>query len=211
MGKAIRKFFAHFIIWLAKIPYHVRIEGKENIPSQGPVILVSNHASGLDFLSVCVWRIKRPDLHPLVADAIMSTPFVAKLFIRGGGIPVYKAKDLSIPSFLTALRCLKKGESVCLGPEGEMTWDGALQELKPGAAWLALKSGAPICATLVRGVYDIWPRWATYPRLNGRIEITVGKPFSLGGLREKGILDDALIQECNQRIVDELNTLKGKP
>ena len=210
MGKAVRKFFAHLIIWLAKIPYHVRIEGRENIPSQGPVILVSNHTSGLDFLSVCVWRIKRPDLHPLVADAIMSTPFVAKLFIRGGGIPIYKAKDLSIPSFLTALRCLKKGESVCLGPEGEMTWDGELQELKPGAAWLALKSGAPICPTLIRGVYDIWPRWAKYPRLNGRIDIVIGKPFSLYPPKERDGLDDALIQKCNQRIINELCVLKGK-
>jgi 1-acyl-sn-glycerol-3-phosphate acyltransferase len=202
--------FARFILWLAKIPYHIRIEGEENIPSQGPVILINNHASGLDFLVVCVWRIKRPDLHPLVADAIMSNPFIAKLFTKGGGIPLYKAKDLSIPSLLAALRCLKRGESVCLGPEGEMSWDGELQKFKPGAAWLALKSGAPICPTLVRGVYDIWPRWATYPRLNGKIEIIIGKPFSIHPLEENDRLDDSLIQEYNQRIVDELCALKGK-
>jgi len=206
----MRRFFAYLVIWLAKIVYHVKIEGKENIPLQGPVILISTHASGLDFLAVCVWRINRPDLHPLVADAIMSNPFVAKLFIRGGGIPIYKAKDLSVSSFLAALRCLKKGEPVCLGPEGEMSWDGRLQEMKPGAAWLALQSGAPICPALIRGVYDIWPRWATYPRLNGRIEIIIDKPFYLHPPKETEGLNDVLMQECNQRIIDELSALKGK-
>ena len=210
MGRTVRRFFARLIIWLAKIPFSIRIEGEKNIPSQGPVILINNHTSGLDFLAVCFWRIKRPDLHPLVADAIMSNPFIAKLFIRGGGIPIYKAKDLSVSSLLAALRCLKQGEPVCLGPEGEMSWDGELQELKPTAAWLALKSGAPICPTLVRGVYDIWPRWAKYPRLNGRIDIIIGKPFSVTPHKERGRRDDTLIQECNQRIIYELCALKGK-
>jgi len=209
LNKKIRQLFARFIIVLVKVFYHISIKGEDNIPLQGPVIFLNNHASVLDFLTVCFWRIKRPDLHPLVADGVMSNPFIAKLFTRGGGIPVYKAKDLSIPSFLAALRCLKQGEPVCLGPEGEMCWDGTLQEFKPGAVWLALQSGAQICPALVRGVYDIWPRWAKYPRLRGRIEIIIGKPFSLHPLKKRDGLDDALIQECNQRIIDELCALKA--
>ena len=97
-----------------------------------------------------------------------------------------------------------------MGPEGEMTWDGRMLDLKPGAAWLALKSGAPICATFVRGVFDILPRWAKYPKLRGEIQIKIGKPFSMTAGSERRKMDEVLIRECNQRIVEVLSTLKDE-
>lgn len=210
MGRILRNFFYRLTLLIARIFYSIQIIGEEHIPSKGPVIMINNHTSGLDFLIVCYWRLKRPDLHPLVADAIMSNPIIAKLFIKGGGIPIYKAKDFSVGSLLAALRCLKQGEPVCLGPEGEMSWDGELQKLKPATAWLALKSGAPICPTLVLGAYDIWPRWAKYPRLNGRIKIIIGKPFRIGNQEVRGSDEELLIKECNQRIIEEFKVLKSK-
>jgi 1-acyl-sn-glycerol-3-phosphate acyltransferase len=149
-------------------------------------------------------------MHLFVTDAVMSKPLSFKLFMRLGGIPVYKAKALSISSFLSALRYLKKGEAVALSPEGEMSWDGRLQEFKTGAAWLALKSGAPVCPAYILGVYDAWPRWAKFPHLSGTIEIKIGKPFFVAAPEEKRRLDDSLIMDCNKRIRDEICALKGK-
>lgn len=210
MEKAVRRFFAHFILILGRILYEIRIEGEENIPKKGPLILVGNHSSASDLFGSCVWRKMRPDMHLFVTDAVMSSPFKARIFLRMGGIPVYKAKGLSISSFLTALRYLKQGEAVGLAPEGEMSWDGRLQEFKTGAAWLALKSGAPICPTHVRGVYDILPRWAVYPKLSGNIEIRIGKPFFVSTPGEKRKVEDPLLLECTKRIRDEICALREK-
>jgi 1-acyl-sn-glycerol-3-phosphate acyltransferase len=92
-----------------------------------------------------------------------------------------------------------------------MTWDGRLQEFKTSTAWLALKSGAPVCPSYIRGAYDACPRWAKYPNLTGAIEVRIGKPFFVSLPGEKKKLDDALLLECTRRIRDEICALKGKP
>ena len=147
-------------------------------------------------------------MHLFVTDAVMSSPLKAKLFAQLSGIPVYKAKVLSITAFVTALKYLKQGESVGLAPEGEMSWDGRLLPFKTGAAWLALKSGAPICPIWVRGAYDACPRWSKYPHLTGKIEIRIGKPFLCSPMGPRKRVEDSLITECNERIRQEMIALK---
>ena len=91
--------------------------------------------------------------------------------------------------------------------EGAISWDGRLQPFQSGAAWLALRSEVPIVATVLRGGYSVWPRWAKFPRLTGHLEIRIGEPFMLSKARDRKI-DAALIGEANQKSATEMAKLQ---
>ncbi len=82
-----------------------------------------------------------------------------------------------------------------------------MRSLNPGAAWLALRSGAPIVVCVLRGGYSIWPRWANFPRPSGRLQIRVGKPLRVPPAGPAPLGRDA-IRAVNRRIADEMRRLE---
>ena len=78
-----------------------------------------------------------------------------------------------------ALRLVEKGEAIGIYPEGERSWDGALQPLRRGTVRLLLKAGAPVVPCGVVGSYDVWPRWSRRPR-RCRVLIRFGEPIDFG-------------------------------
>lgn len=78
-----------------------------------------------------------------------------------------------------SLRHLQAGRVVCIYPEGERSWDGALQPFRPGTLRLALQAGVPILPVGIEGMYEIWPRWRSLPRLGGVVHLRFGEPIHL--------------------------------
>ncbi len=90
------------------------------------------------------------------------------------------------------LEQLERGKAVVVFPEGERTWDGAMQSLKPGIQMLIKRSQAAIVPVGIAGAFDAWPRWQKCPipaplfMPAGRacIGISVGKPVPAQKLLE---------------------------
>ena len=73
-------------------------------------------------------------------------------------------------------RVLRDDKVIGLFPEGELTLDGKMQPLQPGAAAIACRSKAWIQPVYIAGNYPTWPKGAKRPKL-GKVTVYFGKPF----------------------------------
>lgn len=167
----------------------VEIEGLENVPESGPVIIVPNHQSALDPLllqGVCP---------RMIATMTKSTQFASPVFrflLRSGeAFPVRRYK-VDPQAVRTLFRKLDEGFATCLYPEGERSWDGTLQPLRRGAIRTLLRAGVPIIPVGIEGMYDVWPRWRGVPRLGLPVTLRFGKPIHLGEHRDRQSREAAL-------------------
>lgn len=211
---AIIRFWQIFLFF-AKIFYRLKIEGEENIPEEGPLIIVFNHiAPIIDSLTGGIAMKKRPDSAIFGGAALPMRGFMGKMFSGGGlhlgrivFLSAMKGQGLSGIELLKALKVLKEGRAVSLAAEGEISWDGKLQyPLAPGAAWMALRAHAPVIAIISSGGYDVMPRWAKFPKLTGKVTIKVGKPFYVcdGPITR---LTDQMITDASDKIYNEMASL----
>lgn len=192
-----------------RVLYRLRIEGEEQIPTTGPCLLPFNHVSQpADLLVNALIRRRRPDACVFGWQGLRgenpAAHFLAALGEPDPGdrlLRAYKLRALSAGELLRAFRLMQGGAALSIAAEGEITWDGRLQHpLAPGTAWLALRSGAPVVPVVSLGGYDLQPRWQMDRiRLNGRLTLRVGRPFTLCEAPRTRPSDEAL-HAANERL-----------
>lgn len=183
--------------------FRVRSYGRENVPDKGAFILVSNHQSYLDPI-FCVGPLKRPSGF-VARDSLFSNWFFSLLISSMNTMPV-KLGEADISAMRKIIGKLKKGEGVCLFPEGTRTHDGKIAPLKPGFGLLCRRGGAAVVPVVIDGAFECWPR---YKKLfsPGPISVCYGKPISAEQAKKMGdkklaeLLTDTLRQmQTNCRI-----------
>ncbi|HEY5521351.1 MAG TPA: lysophospholipid acyltransferase family protein [Candidatus Limnocylindrales bacterium] len=157
----------------------VTTEGLDDLPTAGPLIVVSNHISNADPPLVVGWLTPAlgRQLHVLAKDALFVGP--VGWFLRRNGITPVKSGGSDIEAYRVARAILDRGEILCVFPEGTRSLTGVMQEPKPGVAMLATRSGVPILPVGVSGSDVFLGRGQRMPRLGTRITVRVGKPFTL--------------------------------
>lgn len=159
-----------------------RISGVENIPREGPCLLVFNQMSLVDtpLLSVLV---PRRDVTGLVAKDYRTNPVYRFLVECGGGMWIRRgASDRA--ALEGALGALKAGWVVGISPEGRRSRTGGLIPGKPGPAFLARHSGAPVVPVGFADTDLLAAQWRRFRRPT--ITIRVGAPFQLPPARGRG-------------------------
>jgi 1-acyl-sn-glycerol-3-phosphate acyltransferase len=159
-----------------------RVSGVENIPREGPCLLVFNQISLVDtpLLSVLV---PRRDVTGLVARDYRTNPVYRLLVECGGGMWIRRgASDRS--ALRAALGALRAGWVVGISPEGRRSRTGGLIPGKPGPAFLARHSGAPIVPVGFAGTGALAAEWKRFRRPT--ITVRVGEPFQLPPARGSG-------------------------
>jgi len=162
--------------------FRVRTYGRENVPDKGAFVLVSNHQSYLDPI-FCIVPLKRP-LSSLARDSLFTDWFFGPLISSVNAIPV-KLGEADISAMRKVLGKLKKGEGVCLFPEGTRTYDGKIAPLKPGLGFLCRRGGAVVVPVVIDGAFECWPR---HKKLfsPGSISVCYGKPITLEQAKNMG-------------------------
>lgn len=162
-----------------RVVSRISVEGAlDEIPRQGPVILVANHASNLDAVvigSELIPKLGRR-IHWLGKKELFAWPVVGWAAANGGVHPVDRGAA-DIEAFRLASRILEDGHILFLFPEGTRSPDGTLQEARDGIAVLAMRSGAPIVPLAIAGSSRVWPKGQSLPHPGGRVTVRVGKPF----------------------------------
>ncbi|HEX8804667.1 MAG TPA: HAD-IB family hydrolase, partial [Acidimicrobiales bacterium] len=165
------------------------IEGVEHLPADGPAIVVSNHRSYFDVLTLgfAFARRGRP-VRFLGKRELFDAPVVGSLVRAMGGIPVDRGTGSDDP-LASAAAAVAAGELVAILPQGTIPRGPAFfdPELKGrwGAARLAASSGVPVVPVGVWGTEKVWPRSERLPRLWNVLErphvtVRVGPPVELG-------------------------------
>jgi len=204
--------------WVMRVLYGFRTVGAENVPDQGPFILLLREYGVVGFLGSGLVSIQllyakywhqREKIQAYMHEGLWALPYfplVARLAPWLQPLAPTAAGRLTL-SLLDGYRKLKQGGMVIMNPEGDMPWDGRPLPYGTAAAWLSLHTGAPvlpmICAS---GSYDIWPRWQVRPSLRGKLMLNIGKPFALSETPLDQI-DDEVLQDGAARLHAELNRL----
>ena len=157
--KIIRFLFSSWF----KIRYNPKIEGMDNIPDSGPVIIVANHFSNLDFISMGLTT--KRQVHFLAKNTLFKGPL--KIILNGvGAISVNRTvKDKSVTK--NSKEVLKKNLVLGLFPEGTFNkTDDVVAPFKIGAVKFASDTNTPIIPVAITGKYK-----------RNRLKIIIGKQF----------------------------------
>ncbi len=163
------KFVHALVSFYLRVFNRWEITGEENIPSQGPVVLVANHISLWDppFLAC---SIRRP-VHFMAKEELFKIPLLGRIIKALGAFPVKRGKP-DRNALRLAAKYLENGEILGLFPEGTRSKSGELLQPHPGAALFALRSGAPIVPVGLMGTRTTFPL-----TLRGHIRVKIGKPM----------------------------------
>jgi 1-acyl-sn-glycerol-3-phosphate acyltransferase len=192
--------------FLARLLFRARIEGIEHIPRSGPFILVSNHCSNLDppILGWAIgYQVDRV-VHFMSKVEMRSWPVIGWLASKSGVIFVRRGEADRAAQRL-AFGALADGRPIALFPEGTRSRDGHLKAGKSGAAYLAMRSGAPLLPVGIAGTHRIFPGRSRWPHPT-RVVIRIGEPFSLAHVPDAR-LDRATLGEGTDRIMAEIEAL----
>ena len=206
----MRSWFYHpgaaIIGFVSRLLWGARVEGVEHLPRSGPFILVCNHCSNLDPLMMG-WasghQIGRV-VHFMAKIEMRRWPIIGWLATQAGVYFVRRGeRDRAAQQF--SLDALADGRPIAIFPEGTRSRTGHLREGKPGAALIAMRSGAPIVPAAISGTHRIFPSGSRWPHPS-RVRIRIGQPFSLPH-QPTGRLDRAGLAEGTETIMAAIEAL----
>ncbi|UUW90879.1 lysophospholipid acyltransferase family protein [Pimelobacter simplex] len=197
---------------LARAAWRPRIEGIENVPLTGPVLLASNH---LSFADSVVIPIVAPRKVVFLAKAEYFTGSglrgrLSKAWFEGlGMVPVDRTDTrAALNSLDVALDVLGRGDAFGIYPEGTRSRDGRLYRGRTGVAQLALTAGVPVVPVGLVGTADLQPVDARWPRL-AKVTVRFGTPLDFTG-RFEGVAPGRARREATDEIMTAIQGLTGQ-
>ncbi|QKE84666.1 lysophospholipid acyltransferase family protein [Arthrobacter sp. NEB 688] len=190
----------------------VEVRGAERLPVSGPVVVAANHQSFADFAVVGLPAVRRGRLVRFLAkESVFRAPLAGWLMRAMGHVPVDRRAGAA--AAVRALRLLRAGEVVGVYPEATIGHAFTLKEradLRPGAARLALETGAPLVPVAHWGLHRVLTVGGRFSLRRGRwVGVVVGEPLRpLPGEGEEELTDRlharlaALVEELVDRYPD---------
>ena len=174
------------------LAFRVRVEGRENLPEQGPCILVANHQSYVDGLFVSMF---------------LTNAFLRRMFYYAkrkhviNGLFEWLARNCNViivevgrdvqTSLQMMAQALREGGNLLIFPEGTRSADGQLGDFKGTFAALALELNAPVIPIAISGAYRALPRGQRLPRFFTRVTVRFLPPIPAADRRDEHRLADA--------------------
>lgn len=192
-------------------------QGGNQIPRTGGVIVVANHVSYVDPLTLGLFVLENGRTPRFLAkSSLFEKPFLKWVFYGAEQIPVYRGTADASKALSAAVEALKSGECVLIYPEGSATRDPDCWPMKArtGVARLALLSGAPVVPVAQWGPQNLWRYKAKLPKPfpPKRVQVLAGPPIDLSEYAGKPLDADVLRAVTNVimgRVTELLIQLRG--
>ena len=164
---------------IAALNIAVDVEGLENVPKEAAFVYCSNHQSIVDI--IVLGSVLPGDYKWAAKRSLMRIPFLGWHLKLAGHVPVDRGRGSQaaaevINRFEAVLR---RGNPLLIFPEGTRSRDGALQPLKNGAFFAAVRAGVPVVPVILDGTYQMMKKGATDTgEVNTRVvKVRIGKPI----------------------------------
>jgi len=165
----------HRGLWLAdRLLVRSDIQGLDQLPTEGPVIVYYNHIHYLDPFVLTTRFVNQRYIVPVAKIELESTFFVG-WGLRGYGVIFIKRGEADMPALRGSLAVLKAGQMLLISPEGTRSSSGALIEAEKGLALLVYRTNPVLMPVGVWGTRD-FP--SAYKRLRRPVvHYRFGKPY----------------------------------
>jgi 1-acyl-sn-glycerol-3-phosphate acyltransferase len=186
----LNQFVRHVLAPLARLVYRPEVDGLENVPAEGPVIIAANHRAVLD--TAVISLVVRRQVHFLgkaeyftgrgVRGRLMAA-FVDAL----GFVPVERGNaHAGLAALNAGQTVLNAGGVFAIYPEGTRSLDGRLYRGHTGVAVLALTTGAPVVPVALFGTDKLMPRGGRIPRY-AKVGVRFGTPLDFSRVTERNL------------------------
>ena len=198
----IYKFLQVLMTSYFSLRYGFRATGREPLPSEGGMLLVSNHLSHLDVIILGATT-PRP-LNFVARSSLFFFP-LKPIIIALGALPI-RRDGMGAEGLKETLRRLRAGGIVTLFPEGSRSQNGELGVLKSGIGLLASRAKVPIVPVAIAGAFEAWPRSSKLPRPHP-LRVHYGAPITPTEL--VGMNADAVAELLRDRLLVCQRTARG--
>jgi 1-acyl-sn-glycerol-3-phosphate acyltransferase len=181
-GRSLGAILFYETLWCAfralwAVLWRFEAVGAQRAPAAGPLLVIANHQSHLDPVSL---GLALPHRHVtfLAKSGLFTLPVFAQAIRLLNAFPI-KQGSTDTAAIRASIDLLARGRALMVFPEGSRTPTGAIHPFKRGA-WLVLsRAKCPVLPMAIEGTYDILPRGAWLPRLfTRRIMVAVGEPIA---------------------------------
>jgi 1-acyl-sn-glycerol-3-phosphate acyltransferase len=214
---AIRSFL-YVVLWLAvnlffRIWLRLRVRGRPRPFPRGALVVAANHCSFLDPLILGVTVPRR--VVYMVTSSIYDLPFYRPWMWLFGCIRV-QDNSVNVEAMHAALAALRRGQVVCIFPEGGISDDSRMKEGQIGVASLLLLGDAPVQTLAIVGTHECLPRGAKVPR-PVRVEVIysdVVRPAEVDGSRDprarRRVLRDRVMTAIEKALPERMRPKRGE-
>jgi 1-acyl-sn-glycerol-3-phosphate acyltransferase len=175
---ALARVWARVLLRVALSP--VTLEHAERLHFQAAAVYASNH---LSYYDTPVLFAKLPFQFRILAKApLWDIPFIGWYLQRSGQVSIDQSSTRAgVVSLARGAKTLAGGMPMVIFPEGGRAFNGELQPMAAGAAWMAIKAQVPLVPLTLVGTYELLPIhvYALRPR---PLKLIVGEPISTVGM-----------------------------
>jgi 1-acyl-sn-glycerol-3-phosphate acyltransferase len=176
---AIARAWARALLAIGRVT--VQVEGIEKISPEGSYVFVTNHASYMD-TPVVLANIPA-QFRFLAKKGLFQIPWLGGHLARAGHIPVPREDPrATVRTMALAAQTVRdRGISLLIFPEGTRSRTGEIGAFKEGAAYIAIKAGAPLVPIALTGTREVLPFGSGNIR-GGPVTMRIGDPIQTSGL-----------------------------
>lgn len=178
--------------------FRATVEGEENLPSEGAVILAANHMSNCD--PPLLGCLMRREVCYMAKIELFQNPVFGAAIRACHAFPV-KRGTADRTAIKHALELLAEGKCLGLFPEGTRSKTGEMQEAEVGIGLFAARSQAPVVPAAIIGTDKVFSPGHRFPQL----KVVVGKPMFYEGNRK----DKTAMAAFSQAVAAEIGRLKA--
>lgn len=184
----VPEFIARFVAYLlAKLLYRLEVSNMEQVPDEGPALLVCNHVSYMDAVLI-LGAVPRPTRF-VMYYRIFDLPGMNIVFRATRAIPIAGSQEdpaLMERAFAEIDAALAAGELVCIFPEGALTRDGEIAVFRKGVERILQTRPVPVVPMALRGMWSsMWSRRDSRlhrmrlpRRFRARVALAIGEPIA---------------------------------
>jgi 1-acyl-sn-glycerol-3-phosphate acyltransferase len=160
-----------------------KVEGVENVPAHGALLVCPNHSGTLDPPMVPAF-LPRNDSWSMAKSEYFRKPLLTWLFRQYHAFPVVR-HTADRTALRRSLDLLKAGHALIIYPEGTRIDTGVLAQPEAGAGFIALRAACTVLPVALSGTRECMPKGVIWPR---RVPVAVrfGKPFVIHQRRPDG-------------------------
>jgi len=190
--------------WLFFLLTRREVKGEENVPLQGPLIIVSNHIHNADPPIVGISFRRRVIF--MAKEELFGYRIGAFFLRRFGSFPVNRQR-FGRDALRQAQKVLDDGLALVMFPEGKRSLTNQMEKPLPGSALIACRSGAPVLPVGISGTEQV--RGISWVFRRPRMTVNIGRPFYLtpgdGKLNRKELaeLADSIMLEIAKLLPPE--------